>query len=259
VRGLEASIGAPLFLRTTRSVGLTEAGKRYLEHAGPAFDALIAAREAARELVSRPSGLLRLAVPRAVVPLVLEPIIAGFCRAYPEIELEIAASEEMVDIAKDGFDAGIRMGQLIAPDMVAVRLTPPFPFVVVGSPAYLDQRGAPEALEDLAGHDCIRLRRANGSLGRWVFVDGNRRVEVAVTGPLIAHDYPTALGAAVQSVGLAQLPGPLAELPIKRGSLRRLLIANEADVPGLFLYHTGKSQVLPKLRVFIDYMSTQLP
>src|SRR6185369_11366568 len=105
--------------------------------AKPAFEELVAASDAARDLGTRPTGLLRISVPRAVVPALLEPIIAGFCAAYPEIELEIAASEELIDLAKEGFDAGIRMGGFIAADMVAVRLTPPFPFIIAGSPAYL--------------------------------------------------------------------------------------------------------------------------
>src|SRR5712672_1540237 len=130
IRTLEARIGAALFMRTTRSVGLTEAGERFLSRAGPAFEELVAAGEAARDLGQRPAGLLRLSVPRAVVPLILEPVIASFCQAYPEVELEIAASNELVDLAAGGFDAGIRLGQLIAPDMVVVRLTPPLPFVV---------------------------------------------------------------------------------------------------------------------------------
>src|SRR3974390_2982191 len=126
VRALEARLGAALFMRTTRSVGLTEAGERFLARAKPAFEEIVAAGEAARGLGQRPSGLLRLSVPRAVVPLILEPVIASFCRSYPEVELEIAVSEELVDLATEGFDAGIRLGQFIAPDMVAVRLTPPF-------------------------------------------------------------------------------------------------------------------------------------
>ena len=130
VRALEARVGVALFIRTTRSVGLTEAGERFLLRAKPAFDELVAAGEAARDLGQRPTGRLRLAVPRAVVPLILEPVIASFCQAYPEVELEIAASEELVDLAAEGFDAGIRLGQFVAADMVAVRLTPPFPFVV---------------------------------------------------------------------------------------------------------------------------------
>ena len=127
VRALEARIGAALFIRTTRSVGLTEAGERFLSRAKPAFEELVAASEVARDLGQRPAGLLRLSVPRAVVPILLEPLIASFCQAYPEVEVEIAASEELVDLAAEGFDAGIRLGQFIAADMVAVRLTPPFP------------------------------------------------------------------------------------------------------------------------------------
>src|SRR6201990_915933 len=126
VRALETRVGAALFIRTTRSVGLTEAGERFLSRAKPAFEELVAASDAARDLGQRPAGLLRLTVPRAVVPILLEPLIASFCQAYPEIEVEIASSEELVDLAAQGFDAGIRMGQFVAADMVAVRLTPPF-------------------------------------------------------------------------------------------------------------------------------------
>src|SRR3981081_556893 len=144
VRTLEARIGAALFMRTTRSVGLTEAGERVLARAKPAFEELVAASEIARELGQRPAGLLRLAVPRAVVPILLEPLIASFCLAYPEVEVEIAASEELVDLAAEGFDAGIRLGQFIAADMVAVRLPPPFRFIIVGSPAYLARGDRPE-------------------------------------------------------------------------------------------------------------------
>jgi len=117
VRALEARVGAALFMRTTRSVGLTEAGERFLSRAKPAFEELVAASEVARDLGQRPAGLLRLSVPRAVVPILLEPLIASFCQAYPEVEVEIAASEELVDLVAEGFDAGIRLGQFIAPDM----------------------------------------------------------------------------------------------------------------------------------------------
>ena len=110
---------------------------------------MLAARDAAKGLAERPSGLLRLAVPRAVVPLVLEPILASFCAAYPEVTIEIAASEELVDLAKDGFDAGVRMGQFIAEDMVTVRLSPPFRLMFVASPAYLARAGRPESPADL--------------------------------------------------------------------------------------------------------------
>ena len=256
VRALEVRVGAALFIRTTRSVGLTEAGERFLSRAKPAFEELVAAGEAARDLGQHPAGLLRLSVPRAVVPLILEPVIASFCQAYPEIELEIAASDEMVDLAAGGFDAGIRLGQFIAPDMIAVRLTPRFPFVVVGSPDYLRQRKRPERIGDLRGHACLRLRRSNGTVAPWPFIDGNKAVEAIVSGPLIAHDYPTLLGGAVQGVGLAQVPGPLAEAPIADGRLQALLTPFAVTTPGVFLYHPGSRQVLPKLRAFIEHVKS---
>src|SRR5215475_10005799 len=226
VRALEARIGAALFIRTTRSVGLTEAGERFVSRAKPAFEELVTAGEAARDLGQRPTGLLRLSVPRAVVPLILEPVIASFCRAYPEIELEIAASEERVDLA-------------------------------AGSPDYLRARKRPERIDDLRGHACLRMRRSNGSIATWPFVDGNKAVEAIVAGPLIAHDYPTLLGAAIQGVGLAQAPSPLAKAAIAEGQLQTLLTPFAATAPGVFLYYPGKRQVLPKLRAFIEHVKFQ--
>ena len=254
IRALEARIGAALFIRTTRSVGLTEAGERFFSRAKPAFEELVAASEAARDLGQRPAGLLRLSVPRAVVPVLLEPLIASFCRAYPEIEVEIAASEELVDLAAAGFDAGIRLGQFIAPDMVAVRLTPPFPFVVVGSPDYLRRWKRPERIDDLRGHACLRMRRANGSIAPWQFIDGNKTIEAIVSGPLIAHDVPTLLGAAIQGLGLTQVPHPLANAAIADGQLQELLTPFAVTLPGVFLYYPDRRQVLPKLRAFIEHV-----
>ncbi|HTU53110.1 MAG TPA: LysR family transcriptional regulator [Acetobacteraceae bacterium] len=254
VRTLEARVGAALFIRTTRSVGLTEAGERFLSRAKPAFEELVAAGEVARELGQLPSGRLRLSVPRAVVPILLEPLIASFCRAYPEIEVEIAASEELVDLAAGGFDAGVRLGQFVPADMVAVRLTPPFPWVVVGSPDYLRERKRPERIGDLRDHACLRMRRSNGSIAPWPFVDGGKAVEAIVSGPLVAHDYPTLVGAAIQGVGLAQVPGPLAKAAIADGRLQALLTPFAVTMPGVFLYHPGRRQVLPKLRAFIEHV-----
>jgi DNA-binding transcriptional LysR family regulator len=257
VRALETRVGAALFIRTTRSVGLTEAGQRFLSRAKPAFEELVAASEVARDLGQRPAGLLRLSVPRAVVPILLEPLIASFCQAYPEVEVEIAASEELVDLAAEGFDAGIRLGQFIAPDMIVVRLTPPFPFVVVGSPDYLRRRKRPERIDDLRQHACLRMRRSNGSIAPWSFVDGNKAIEATVSGPLVAHDYPTLLGAAIQGLGLAHVPGPLAKAAIAEGRLQALLTPFAVTTPGVFLYHPGRRQVLPKLRAFIEHVKHQ--
>jgi DNA-binding transcriptional LysR family regulator len=259
VRTLEARIGAALFARTTRSVGLTEAGERFLRRAKPAFEELVAASASAGELGQRPAGLLRLSVPRSVVPILLEPVIASFCQAYPEVEVEIAASEQSVDLAAEGFDAGVRMGQFIANDMVAVRLSPPFRFVVVGSPAYLSRRGRPLRPIDLRTHACLRLRRSSGALAPWSLNDNGTAIEVAVSGPLIANDFPTLLGAAVQDVGLAQMPEPVAAASVNAGKLVQVLHKFAPTTPGVFLYYPGQRQMLPKLRAFIDHIKKRPP
>ncbi|GIQ72394.1 LysR family transcriptional regulator [Bradyrhizobium sp. RD5-C2] len=257
VRALEARLGAVLFIRTTRSVGLTEAGERFLARARPAFEELVAASGAARELGQKPAGLLRLTVPRSVVPILLEPLIASFCKAYPEIEVELAASEELVDLAAGGFDAGIRMGQFINPDMVAVRLTKPFPFAVVGSPDYLARRGRPKRPEDLREHTCLRLRRSNGGLAPWSLNDNGRSIELAVSGSFIGHDFPTLVGAAIEGVGLAQVPAPLISGAVKEKKLVRVLEPFATTTPGVFLYYPGHRQIMPKLRAFIDHVKSR--
>ena len=259
VRGLETRLGAALFLRTTRSVGLTEAGERFLARAKPAFDELVAASAVAHDLGQRPTGLLRLAVPRAVVPILVEPLIASFCQAYPEVAVEMVASGELVDLAAEGFDAGIRLGQFIAADMVAVRLSPPFRVAIVGSPAYLKRRGRPERPDDLRAHACLRMRRSNGALALWSLQDGGRAIELAVAGPLIANDMPTLLGAAVEGVGLAQVPAPVAAGAVAAGKLVTVLERFAPMMPGVFLFYPGQRQVLPKLRAFIDHAKRRAP
>jgi DNA-binding transcriptional LysR family regulator len=259
IRVLEERVGAVLFMRTTRSVGLTEAGERFLARAKPAFEELVAAGEVARDLGQRPVGRLRLSVPRAVMPVLLEPLIASFCRSYPEIEVEIAANEKLVDLANEGFDAGIRFGQFIEADMVAVRLTPPFRFIVAGSPAYLARTAPPQSPDDLSQHACLRLRRSSGALAPWSFDDDGRPIEVAVSGPFIANDFPTMLGAAVEGVGLAQLPEPIAAALVKTGKLVQVLERFAPMTPGMFLYHPGRRQMTPKLRAFIDHVKYREP
>jgi DNA-binding transcriptional LysR family regulator len=259
VRALEARVGAALFIRTTRSVGLTDAGERFLSRAKPAFEELIAAGEVARDLGQRPAGLLRLTVPRAVVPILMEPLVASFCRAYPEVEVELAINEDLVDLAAGGFDAGVRMGQFITNDMVAVRLSPPFRFVIVGSPSYLARRGRPERPDDLRHHACLRLRRTNGALASWSLNDKarndkSRAIEIAVSGPLIANDFPTMLGAAVEGMGLAQVPEPIAHESLREGKLVQVLEPFASMAPGVFLYYPARRQMMPKLRAFIDHV-----
>ncbi|CAB3757218.1 LysR family transcriptional regulator [Paraburkholderia humisilvae] len=257
VRVLETRIGAVLFIRTTRSVGLTEAGERFLSRAKPAFEELVAASEVARGLSERPAGLLRLSVPRAIVPILLEPLIASFCKAYPEVEVEIAASKELIDIAAEGFDAGIRLGQYVAADMVAVPLTPPFRLVVVGSPAYFAARSRPTHTDDLRQHACLRWRRSSGALALWSFNDKGRAFEIAVSGPLIASDFPTMLGAAIEGIGIAQLPEPMVAEGLRARKLIHVLEAYAPLTPGVFLYYPSRRQIMPKLRAFIDHVKSR--
>jgi DNA-binding transcriptional LysR family regulator len=254
VRVLEGRVGVALFTRTTRSVGLTEAGERFLERARPALEQIVAASDAARNLGSKPTGLLRLAVPRAVVPLILQPMLASFSIAYPDIVVEIAASEELVDLAKGGYDAGIRMGEFIADDMVAVRLTPALRFIIVGSPKYLERCGRPAKPADLATHACIRLRRSGGTLAHWRLEGPEGPIDLAVSGPLVVNDFPTMLAAALDGVGLAQLPGPVAAKHLRSGELQELLGEYASSSTGLFLYFPSRNQVMPKLRAFIDHV-----
>jgi DNA-binding transcriptional LysR family regulator len=257
VRTLEARVGAALFIRTTRSVGLTEAGERFLSRAKPAFEELVAASAVARDLGQRPAGLLRLAVPRAAVPFLLEPLIASFCQSYPEIEVEIAASEELVDLAAQGFDAGVRLGQFIAADMVTVRMSEPFRFVVVGSPTYFARHERPLRPDDLRHHACLRWRRSSGVIAHWSLNEGGRAIEIAVSGPLIANDFPTMLGAALEGVGLAQVPEPIATPALKDGKLVHVLEKFAPMAPGMFLYYPSRAQMLPKLRAFIDHIKSR--
>ncbi|WP_019451442.1 LysR family transcriptional regulator [Cupriavidus sp. BIS7] len=265
VRVLEARIGAALFIRTTRSVGLTEAGEQFLARAKPAFEELVAASEVARGLGQRPAGLLRLSVPRAVIPILLEPLIVSFCRAYPEVEVELAASKEVIDLAAEGFDAAVRLGHLVAPDMVAVPMTPPFRLIVVGSPDYFAERSRPTHPNDLRQHACLRWRRTNGAIALWSFndsdsdsdSDSDQTIEIAVSGPLIANDYSSMLGAAMEGLGLAQIPEPLATGALSSGKLIHVLEAYAPVRPGVFLCYPGRRQIMPKLRAFIDHVKSR--
>jgi DNA-binding transcriptional LysR family regulator len=141
--------------------------------------------------------------------------------------------------------------------MVAVRLTPPFPVVVVGSPEYLRRRRRLERIDDLRQHACLRMRRSNGSIAPWSFVDGNTTVEAIVSGPLIANDMPTILGAAIEGVGLVQVPAPIAAGAVKAGKLVAVLKPFAPMAPGVFLYFPGRHQMMPKLRAFIDHVKSR--
>jgi DNA-binding transcriptional LysR family regulator len=259
IRQLEERVGVPLLMRTTRSVGLTQAGQVFLEQALPGMETLQAAFEAARNLGERPAGLLRINLPRAVMAHLIEPALAGFTAAYPEIELELFAEDNLIDLAEAGFDAGIRPGEMLQADMVAVRLTEPFRLVVVGTPDYFAQHGQPQHPSDLSRHKCVRLRGASGGLGNWDFVDGNRELDVAVKGPVIVNDYSAQITIARTGVALAHVAEPNVIGLIEEGTLVTTLDHHAIRTDGLFLYYPSRAQVMPKLRAFIDFVRTGIP
>ncbi|SBV34278.1 Transcriptional regulator, LysR family [uncultured Sphingopyxis sp.] len=259
IKTLEARVGAPLFMRTTRSVGLTQAGEMFLERAAPAYSGLADAYEAARNLGNRPAGRLRINLMRGAVQPLFEPIIAGFCETYPDIELEIYADDALADLSAGGFDAGVRMGESLDADVIAVRLTGPFRFVVAAAPAYLDKHGRPETPEELRDHRCIRFRLATGALMPWTFEKGNREYDVGVTGPVIVNDWIAALVAIRAGVAMGMMAEPMAKAMVASGELELVLTDYCAATSGLFLYYPGRKQVMPKLRAFIDYVREYLP
>ena len=259
IKALETRVGAPLFMRTTRSVGLTQAGEMFLERAAPAYTGLADAYEAARNLGNRPAGRLRINLMRGAVQPLFEPIIAGFCETYPDIELEIYADDALADLSAGGFDAGVRMGESLDADVIAVRLTGPFRFVVAAAPAYLDRHGRPQTPEELRAHRCIRFRLATGALMPWTFEKGNREYDVGVTGPVIVNDWIAALVAIRTGVAMGMMAEPMAKAMVETGELELVLTDHCAATSGLFLYYPGRKQVMPKLRAFIDYVREYLP
>ncbi len=258
IKQLEARIGVALFARTTRDVGLTEAGRRFLEHARPGLAQISEAFEAARRLGDAPSGLLRLNVPRVALPGIVEPVLTEFRAAYPAVEVEITVEDRSVNIVEEGFDAGIRLGEMIEADMVGVRLTPPFRCAIVASPAYLARRGRPVRPEELRVHDCINFRQGRGTLYRWEFEEGGREWEMAVPGPFATNDGALMMAACVQGLGLAYTLEPVAAPLVEQGLLKRVLEPFCPETPGFFLYFPHRAQVMPKLRAFADFAVERL-
>ena len=259
IKALEARLGVSLFHRTTRSVGLTEAGERFLERARPAMQGFREAVDAARSLGERPSGLLRINASRGVIGSLIGPVLRSFLAAYPEIEVEIFADDGFADIVRDGFDAGFRLGESLQADMVAIRVSPPFRFAVAGSPAYFARHGRPERPEDLRHHACIRFRQMTSKgIYRWEFEQGNRAFEIAVHGPLIVNDTSVSIAATLDGLGLSYVAEPLIEEMVAEGQLETVLDNYLPPTPGMFLYYPSRVQAMPKLRAFVDHMRNAL-
>ncbi|MER8701641.1 MULTISPECIES: LysR family transcriptional regulator [unclassified Mesorhizobium] len=253
VRLVEERIGQPLFARTTRSVSLTEAGTALVAAAEPALEDIADRIERIRSVKGRASGLLRINAPRLALPLALMPILTAMAERYPDVTVEIVTDERLSDIVGEGFDAGIRLGEMIAEDMVTVRLTGPFRSIIVASPAYVARRGRPWALADLAAHNCIgyRLLRSR-ALYRWDLSDQGKDISVETRGSVVVSDPLSAREMALAGIGLAYLFEPLVKPDIEAGRLVEVLGEVSIEEPGLFLYFPRRASMAPKLRAFID-------
>ncbi|MCF4128068.1 LysR family transcriptional regulator [Methylobacterium sp. SyP6R] len=252
VRGLEERMGLRLLNRTTRSVAPTEAGAALLVRLGPALDDIAQAVAAARASASRPTGTLRLNAPRSACRLVLMPLLSRFLTLHPEIRVEVVSDDALTDIVGEGFDAGIRFGERLALDMVAVPVCGPQRFAVVAAPAYLARRGVPEVPADLAGHACLRQRFPGGSLFPWELECDRVAETVAVDGPLILGDQDLVRLAALDGLGIGFVFEGYVADDLASGSLMRLLSPWCPAFPGFHLYYPGRRQVPAPLRAFLD-------
>jgi DNA-binding transcriptional LysR family regulator len=253
VRLVEERVGQPLFARTTRSVSLTEAGKALVETAAPALQDIAERMDRIRGIKGRPSGLLRINASNIAIPLALTPVVAAMAERYPDVTVEIVADQGLVDIVGEGFDAGIRLGEMIAQDMVTVRMTPSFKAVIVATPAYVGKHGRPCDVAGLANHNCIGYRLVrSGALYRWDLTDNGKDVVVETRGSAIVTDSLAAIDLALAGVGLAYVFEPLVRADLAAGRLVQILPQTAIEEPGLFLYFPRRASMAPKLRAFID-------
>jgi DNA-binding transcriptional LysR family regulator len=252
VRALELKLGLPLFQRTTRRVSLTDAGEQLFARVAPAAAQIEGALDDLAGLRDTPSGLLRLTVPQIAGALFLEPVLPRFHAAYPEVEVEISLDDARVDLAANGFDAGIRVGDALAPEMLAVRLTEDLNWGVFGAPAYFIKHGHPKTPRELLQHQCIRYRYPSGALYRWELNDHGRAVSVDAPGRFTVNEGRLALSLARAGVGLMYGTDRLLEEELKSGALESTLATYTAQSPGFYLYFAARSKEQPKLRAFIE-------
>jgi DNA-binding transcriptional LysR family regulator len=254
IRLFEKRHGVALFQRTTRRVALTEAGHAIFLRLRPAATQISEAFAGLSGFRDRPMGLLRITAPLSTAYL-LNPLVPAFRQAYPDVTLEISLDEALVDLVADGYDAGIRLGDSVEKDMVAIRLTPEVTWSIVGAPDYLAKAGRPSRPEDLVRHECIRYRFLSSKvIHRWGFTRGKRDFLVDVSGGLIVSDRRLLVDCAVQGLGLAFVTDREAREHVAAGRLEPMLQSFIPADSGLFLYFPERAQTQLKLRVFIDML-----
>jgi DNA-binding transcriptional LysR family regulator len=253
VRALEERLGVTLLSRTTRSVRVTDAGHRLLDRLSPALRETAIALDEARDSGDVVRGTLRITGSRVTIPLFIEPILQPLLTTYPELSLDVDVEDRFVDIVAGGFDAGIRISESIQPDLVTVRLSPPFRFVVVGAPSYFAEHPRPRRPRDLLEHDCINFRQpTTGARYAWELERRGKDEKIAVSGRIVCNDGDLMRSAARKGLGLAYLPEPMVAREIARGELERVLDEYAPVEPGFFLYFPRRTGMQPKLRALID-------
>lgn len=253
IRMLEERLAVRLFNRTTRSVSLTDAGERLLARIRPAIMEMDSAIEELNEFRNTPTGTLRLSVSSVAAQIVLAPKLQDFLTAYPAISLDITVDDGQVDIAGGRFDAGIRVGRLVAKDMHMVRVSAPSRLIAVAAPAYLRRNPPPKTPQDLQRHNCIRLRSGD-QLVAWDFAKGKKSIEMAVRGSLIVSSMSLMIRAALNGVGIGYTIESYVAPEIARGALTPLLTEWSPEHQSYYLYYSDRRQLPVPLRLFIDFM-----
>ena len=258
VRGLEARLGLRLLTRTTRSVAPTEAGERLLRAAGPRLEEIEAELAALSALRDRPSGTIRITAHDHAVRAVLWPAVARLLPGYPDIKVEIVIDYGLTDIVAERYDAGIRAGEMVAKDMIAVRIGPDMRSAVVGAPSYFADRPRPRAPQDLTAHRCINLRLpTHGGLYAWEFAKGGRELRARVEGQLVFNGTAPMLDAALAGFGLAYLPEDNVRTHLADGRLIRVLDDWCPPYPGYHLYYPSRRQPTPAFALLVDALRAE--
>lgn len=253
IRGLEERLGIRLLTRTTRRVAPTDAGERLLEMIGPRLDGIENDLTVLSNLRDKPAGAIRITASEHAANSILLPKLMPLLSNYPDIQLEVNTDYRMVDIVEQRFDAGVRLGEHLAKDMIAVRIGPDVRMAVVAAPAYLAERGIPEKPQDLTQHDCINVRLpTHGGLLPWDFKQGTREVNVRVDGRFIFNGFPQVLQAAVAGGGLAFVLEHAVQASLADGSLVRVLDEWCSVFPGYHLYYPSRRQPSPAFSLIVD-------
>lgn len=257
VRDLEARLGVRLLTRTTRSVSPTEAGERLMQTVGPRLDEIEAEITAVSDLGDKPIGTIRITAIDHVIDSVLWPRLAEVLDQYPEVNVEMNSDYRMVDVAADRFDIGVRYGNQVQQDMVAVRLTPDIRMSIVGAPAYFETHPLPLTVQDLSQHRCIALRLSGGGVYAWELRDGDKDVQVQVRGQVIFNGAYQMLNAALSGYGLAFLPVEMTQHYVDAGQLRHVMASCCPAFPGLHAYYPSRRNSSRAMRVVIDAIRYQ--